>query len=590
MTGRWTLVGKSPLTGGWGDASCGGMFSPAIKQCGIDAIFVRGISPKPVYLYMDNKGAELRDASAYWGLDAVEAEEKLIADTTEKKLPRVAVIGRAGEKCSFISGVSNDKGRMAARSGMGAVMGSKRLKAVVLAGSRPMPCADPAKVRELSAALGRKVKKAKLPGFVRGYMMKLGGKALGNVPLSMPMDGSMINMLYRRWGTPVFESVCLAGGDAPVKNWQGSYKDLPGAFREYDPDKVIDIEESKYHCYSCPLGCGSMLNTEKLNNGVFAETHKPEYETMNQLGPLLLNKNLNSIFYLNELFNRAGMDSISAGGTIAWAIECYENGILTKEDTDGLELTWGNTEAIKKLAEKMIEREGFGDLLADGSKMAAKHLGRDSARYAMQVGGAELPAHDGRYDPVLALNYAAEPAPGKHTVAMSMMYAAMSLCDICSWAPPVKLHPKAEDFLPKEDVIMGNVANVCYTMLSDSAGTCYYGEMMGVHTYKLIEYLNAASGRELTGDEYMEIGKRVQTLRQMFNVKQGIDLTKVRLPKRLLGYPPLEEGPNKGVSLSHAEEQIRAHWKGFGWDEYTGIPKEESVKALGIERLLEVEI
>ncbi len=590
MAGRWNLVGKSSLTGGWGDSSCGGMFAPAIKQCGVDAIFFRGVSPKPVYLYMDSKGAEIRDASAYWGLDAVEAEEKLIADTVDKKLPRVAVIGRAGEKRSCIAGVSNDKGRLAARSGMGAVMGSKNLKAVVLAGCKPMPCADPEKVKELSAALGKKVKNAKLPGFVRGYLMKMGGKVLGNVPLSMPLDGSMLNMFYRRWGTPMFENMCLAGGDAPVKNWQGSYKDVPGAFREFDPDKVIDIEESKYHCYSCPLGCGGMLNTEKLNNGVFARTHKPEYETMNQMGPLLLNNNLESIYYLNELFNRAGMDSISAGGTVAWAIECYENGVLTKEDTDGLELTWGNTEAIKKLAEKMIERDGFGDILADGSKKASERMGRGSKRYAMHIGGAEPPAHDSRYDPMLALNYAAEPAPGKHTVAMSMMYAAMSLSDICSWAPPVKLHPKSEDFLPGEDVILSNVANVCYTMLADSAGTCYYGEMMGVHTYKLVEYLNAASGRELSGDEYMEIGKRVQTLRQMFNVKQGIDLTKVRLPKRMLGYPPLESGANKGVTVSHSEEQIRAHWRAFGWNECTGIPEETTIKALGIDKLLEEEL
>lgn len=588
MAGRWTVVGKSPLTGGWGDASCGGMFAPAIKQCGVDAIFVRGISPKPVYLYMDNTGAEIRDASKYWGLDASDAEDALINDIKGKKLPRAAVIGVAGEKLSCISGITNDHGRIAARSGMGAVMGSKRLKALVLAGTRAIPCADPETVKKLSNELGRKVKKAKLPSFLRGYMMAAGGRAMGSVPLNFPADGAMINGIYRRWGTPVFENVSIASGDAPIKNWQGSIADVPDAPREFDPDKVIEIEDSKYHCYSCPLGCGGMLNTAKLNNGAYSSTHKPEYETMNQLGVLLMNNDFNSIYLLNEIFNRAGMDSISAGGTIAWAIECYENGLLTKEDTDGLELTWGNTEAIVELAGKMVKREGFGDILADGSKRASERIGRDSEKYAMQVGGAEAPAHDSRNDPMLAVNYAAEPAPGKHTTAMTLQYSCMSLCDICSWAPRVKIHPKSLELLPREDATMANIANICYTMLADSAGACLYGEMMGVHTYKLIEYLNAAAGENRTGDEYMEIGKRVQTMRQMFNIKQGIAPNTIRLPKRMLGYPPLEGGANKGVQLHSAEEQIHLHWKCLGWDEDTGVPTEETVKALGIDRLLEV--
>ena len=589
MAGRWTVVGKSPLTDGWGDASCGGMFSPAIKQCGVDAIFVRGASEKPVYLYMDNTCAEIRDASKYWGMDAVEAEDALIADTQEKKLPRVAVIGQAGENLSRISGIVNDRGRIAARSGMGAVMGSKRLKAVVLAGSRPVPCADAEAVKKLSYELGMKVKNAKLPSFARSYLMNLSGKALGSIPLSFPMDGAMTNMFYRHWGTPMFENLSILSGDAPIKNWQGSRDDVPDALGEFDADKVIAIEESKYHCYSCPLGCGGMLNTEKLNNGVYARTHKPEYETMNQLGALLMNLDLNSVYLLNELFNRAGMDSISAGGTLAWAIESFENGLLTKADTDGLELTWGNTDSIIALAKRMITREGFGDILADGSRRASERIGRGSEQFAMHIGGAEAPAHDSRNDPMLALNYAAEPAPGKHTVAMSLQYACMSLCDICSWAPKVKVHPKSRDFLPREDVITANIANICYSMLADCAGSCFYGEMMGVHTYKLVEYLNAATGKSVSGDGYMEIGKRVQTMRQMFNIKQGIDPDKIRLPKRMLGYPPLEGGANRGVQLKYSEEQLHLHRKCFGWDERSGVPTGETVTALGIDRLMEIQ-
>lgn len=588
--GRWIAVGKSPLTNGWGDSNCGGVFSPAIKQCGVDAIFFKGISEKPVYLYMDNKTCELRDASSYWGLDATEAEERLIKDNTIKKKPCVAVIGQAGEKLSCMAGICNEGGRIAARSGLGAVMGSKHLKAIVLAGNMQIPCAEPENIKALSKEFGRKVKNANIPGFVKGTMLGVGGKLMGMVPLGYPLDGSMSNMLLRRWGTPMNTPMASKSGDAPIKNWIGTPSDIPNSTKIFNPDLVIERETAKYHCYSCPLGCGGMLDIKDVKDGKFKHTHKPEYETINQLGNLLLNGDMESIYYMNELLNRAGMDSISAGGTIAFAIECYENGLIDKNVTDGLELNWGNTEAIIELVKKIIARDGFGDILADGSKVASERLGKATERYAIHVGGAELPAHDSRNDAGLALHYAAEPAPGKHTVAMDLMYGAMSIWDICSWAPSVKVHPKGEDLLPTEDNAKRTMANACYTMLIDGMGACYYAEMMGVHTFHPVKYLNAASGWDRTGDDYMEIGKRIQTMRQMFNIKQGIEPTKVRLPNRLLGYPPLSSGPLKGVQLQHADEQISKHWEVFGWDKKTGSPLPETIVNLGINKLLEMEV
>ncbi len=590
FTGRTTIVGKSPLTDGWGDANVGGIFAPAIKQCGVDAIFFKGVSDKPVYLYVDNETCELRDASNYWGLDATEAEQKLINDNWNKKKPCVALIGQAGEKLSHMAGICNEGGRIAARSGLGAVMGSKKLKAVVLAGSKPIKCADNEAVKEISKTIARKVKKANAPDVIKGTMMGLGGLLLGALPISFPLDGALSNMLLKRWGTPMNQPMASKSGDAPIKNWTGSREDIPNAVKEFDPDKTIKRETSKYHCYACPLGCGGMLDIRDIYNGQFKHTHKPEYETSNQFGPLSLNMDYDSIMYINELLNRAGMDSISCGSTVAFAIECYENGILTKQDTDGLELTWGNTYAIVELVKKIIARDGFGDVLADGSKIAAQRIGKGSENYAMHVGGSEPAAHDSRNDPGLALAYSVEPAPGKHTVAMDLMYNAMSLCDVCSWAPPVKVHPKTEDALPTEEMAMRSVANACYTMLVDGAGWCYYGEMMGVHTLKPIDYLNAASGWNRDGDDYFEIGKRIQTMRQMFNLKQGIDPVKVTLPKRMLGYPPLKAGPLKSVQLEHADEQRQMYWKCFGWDEKTAVPLESTIDKLGINKLLEMEV
>lgn len=582
MCGRWMVVAKSPLTGGWGDANCGGVFSPAIKQCGYDAIFVRGISERPVYLYVDHAKAEIRDASPYWGLDATEAENRLIADHWVKKKPAVAVIGEAGEKCSLIAGICNDGGRIAARSGLGAVMGSKRLKAVVLAGSKPMPCADREAVNAISKELGRRLKKGSLPRMIRGGVLGFGGTMLGKLPVTVAMDGMMTVPILKKWGTPMNTTMAINSGDGPIKNWGGGPKDAPGAVRAFNPDRVIKRETKKYHCYACGLGCGGVLDISNL--GEHPHTHKPEYETLQAFGPLLLNNDLDSIFIINEMLNRAGMDSISAGNTIAWAIECYEQGILKKDQTDGLELNWGNSTDIVALVRKMITREGVGDVLADGVQRASERLG--GTQYAMHIGGQEPGMHDSRNDPQLAVHFVAEPAPGKHTIGMTMSYGTYALADICSWAPPITSLKKEEDIIPSMARAMRSVANACYAMLVDGAGGCYYGMMFGTHAWNPCKYLNAAAGWEKSGDEYMEIGKRIQTLRQMFNIKQGIDPATWRLPERMAGNPPLTNGPLKGVTLQN-DEMVRLHWQGFGWSAENGAPTQETIRALNIDALLE---
>ena len=388
LTGRWTVACKSPLTGGWGDASCGGVFAPAIKQCGYDAIFISGAAEEPVYLFCDGKTTELRGAGDLWGLDATEAENALhkALDPVCRKKPCVACIGTAGEKRSLISGICNEGGRIAARSGVGAVMGSKKLKAVALAGSLPMPCHDSETVKALSKELGQKLLKLTLPSGL-GRFLGAGGRLMGRLPV-LPMDGALTASMFREWGTHANTSLAITSGDGPIKNWGGAPRDARGMESVYEPAHISRMETVKYHCYSCPLGCGGKLNIRGRKYARFDETHKPEYETIESFGPLLLNRSLDSVLQLNEMLSRAGMDSISAGNTVAWAIECYENGILTKEQTDGLELHWGNTEAILALVEKMIRREGFGDALADGVKRVFRTLRREGIRHARRRAGA----------------------------------------------------------------------------------------------------------------------------------------------------------------------------------------------------------
>jgi aldehyde:ferredoxin oxidoreductase len=377
FTGRWSVVGKSPLTGTWGDANCGGNFSPAIKRNGYDGIFFRGISEKPVYLHVKEGKAELLDAQDLWGRDTHDAEKMLIARHGDSA--RVALIGPAGERLSLISGVCNDGGRIAARSGLGAVMGAKRLKAVVLEGRKKIAVHDREAILRLNQVCNRWVQMQ--PPFLSGSGMAWLGALMRVLPTQLALDGMLYKIFLKKWGTGSMNQMSVEMGDAPVKNWKGSNVDWGiKQSSTVNPDLICALEKRKYHCYACPLGCGGICVTKD------GEVHKPEYESVLALGALCMNGDLESIFQMNELLNRAGMDTISTGGTIAFAMECYERGILTEKETDGLDLTWGNSTAMIALVHKMIRREGIGDILADGSRAAAERIGRGASPYAMHAG------------------------------------------------------------------------------------------------------------------------------------------------------------------------------------------------------------
>ncbi|HAF63170.1 MAG TPA: aldehyde ferredoxin oxidoreductase, partial [Anaerolineaceae bacterium] len=586
MTGRWMVVCKSPLTGGWGDSNCGGNFSPAIKQCGYDGIFITGTSQEPVYLYVDNKGAEIRSAAHIWGVDAIESEKILQKENHTKKKPSVAVIGTSGENLSLISGICNDGGRIAARSGVGAVMGSKRLKAVVLAGTKPTGCYDPAAMKAISKELAVKIRKQNVPAVMHGSIFPFMGKVMGGMKKSVPIDGLLMGMLMKKWGTSMTNGLGIPTGDSPIKNWAGSAVDYNRHYyKNINPDYILERETKKYHCYSCIIGCGGICNMQGIGNNEFSESHKPEYETCAAFGGLVMNKDLDSIFYINELLNRAGMDSISAGNTVAFALECYEKGILTKDMTDGLELKWGNSQAIVSLIKKMIAREGIGNLLADGVKVAAQKLGQSSSEFAIHAGGQEPGMHDSRMDPLLGVHYSVDPTPGRHTVGSGQYYDVLRLWEKVSWAPNPGFYTKADEYIASETIALKTVSGSCYKELVDGSGGCLFAMMLGTQHWQLFEWLNAATGWNKTPDEYMEVGKRIQTLRQMFNIKHAVDPWQFQMNKRIAGHPPLQEGPLKGKSLP-IEDMMRLHWKQFGWDEKTGIPTNLTISQLDLDSII----
>jgi len=578
FTGRWMAVGKSPLTGTWGDANCGGNFSPAIKQCGYDGIMFKGISSKPVYLYIDAKTMELRDASDVWGTDAVEAEEILIKRyKTHGKVPRVACIGQAGENLSLISGICNDRGRIAARSGLGAVMGSKKLKALVLAGKKPIVPHNYDEMRSLSKTCNKWVNFQ--PPFVTGPATAYVGKLMRYLPHQLIMDGMLYKIMLRKWGTVSMNQLSVEIGDSPIKNWDGSTETWPvKSSKIVNPDIFTDCEIVKYHCYSCPLGCGGICSM----TGKYEETHKPEYETVICLGALCLNEDKDSIFYMNEMLNRAGMDTISAGHVLSFAIECYENGIITKEDTGGIEMTWGNTDAMIEMLQMMIDRKGIGDLLADGVRVAAQKIGKGANQYAIHAGGQEPAAHDGRADPGFAIHYCVEPTPGRHTIGAYLYYEMFQLWKRLDYLPKPKiLYHKDTKYTVDDEKTHMAAACSKYMNIINGLGACMFGAFLGVTRTPLFDWLNAATGWEKSADEIMEIGHRIQTIKQEFNIKHGIEPNDNKLPLRTLGHPPQDKGANKGRSVN-LDKLMSEYWQYFGWDTKTGKPTMETKQKLGI--------
>lgn len=578
FTGRWMAAAKSPLTGTWGDANCGGTLSPTIKQCGYDGIFVTGVSDHPVYLYVDSHGPELRDATGLWGMDTIETEETLKKLVAGNREPSVACIGPAGERLSLIAGISNDGGRMAARSGLGAIMGSKMLKAVVLSGSRPMGSENPEEMLRLSRVCARHVTQdIPLPP---GRAMPLLGALLRHLPATMRMDGGLSIPMFRKWGTCGMDQASVEWGDTPVRNWSGSEKDYHRRLSNaIDPDRILAREQRKYHCYSCPLGCGGICAWQG------SETHKPEYETIAAFNALLMCTDLDAVFAINDRLNRAGMDTISAGGTIAWALEAWEKGVITSADTDGLELHWGDSAAALRLVDLMIAREGIGELLADGSLQAARHFGHGSESFAIQAGGQEIAMHDPRLDPGYALHASVEPTPGRHTTGCQVYYDMYRLWTrVPSLPKPRLLSAKRSKYRADAAQAAIAVANSCFTQLYNGAGLCMFGAMLGVDRIPVFEWLNAATGWHMTPAEYMTVGRRIQTVRQLFNVREGIDLRSLAINPRAAGHPPLLRGANRGRSVQ-LTALMRDYWEHIGWDPETGVPSPSTIAELGIAPL-----
>ncbi len=575
FSGRYMAVGKSPLTGGWGDANGGGSFGPEIKKCGYDGLIFTGKAQESRYVLIQEGNIEILDASDIWGLDIIQAEDKLKQKHGNKI--KTAGIGRAGELKSCISGIANDKGRIAARSGLGAVMGSKNLKMIVLKGNEKVPLLDKDKFMEHVRNYNKGYKAKDAKGVSKWLLGRIPNMAKMFRLIKMPMAGgppNMVRSVYHNLGTPSGNTLSAETGDSPVKNWGGiGMYDFPFSTmsKHLSATKIHEYRIRQYGCFSCPVQCGAILSIPEID---MMETHMPEYETCCAFGAMLQNNDLMTIFKINDLCNRAAIDTISTGSTVAFAIECFENGLITKEDTDGLELSWGNSEAILELVKKIINREGIGDILADGANSAAEKIGKNTIKFAMTSLGQEIAMHNPRAYESLAFSYAYDPTPGRHTTASIDFFEIGSAEAFLQGIHLPKKWKKDQNLKAKAQKIITGLHQVV-----SAAGLCMFSTMFG--PYPILELINAMTGWDINIDEIIEIGLRIQNLRQAFTLREGIKLTENRLPGRVIGDPTDEKGPLKGITVNY-EDFYKLYCQEMGWNQENGYPLKDTLQELDL--------
>jgi aldehyde:ferredoxin oxidoreductase len=545
-SGRFTVVCKSPLTNAWADSNSGGYWGPELKYAGFDAVFIKGSAKGPVYLRIFEGKAELRDASDLWGKNTQETEEIIKRETGDEKV-KVACIGPSGESKSLISGIVNENGRIAARSGVGAVMGSKRLKAVVVRGRDKVPVAHPEKLQEVQKAYFKLFKNS-------NFQQNLAARGTG---------GGL--------------SFLVGIGDSALKNWDHhGTESMPNCTR-LDSGNMEPFKLRRYGCHSCVVRCGAIVRVEKGGFVTEGEVHRPEYETLASFGSNCLNDNIEAVIRANEICNLYGMDTIAVGNLIAFAMECYEKGVIGRGDTDGLDLSWGNAGAIVSLTEKIARREGFGALLADGPRTAADRIGRGAEKWAMHVCGQALPYHDPRTSPAQGTGYFADANPARHVESSGTqtLEQGRALGD-----DPVLSTPALDrygDYGSKGPMLaLGSQFFQFYS----SAGLC--GLLLLGSTVPAAEYVAAVTGWEMDWSEALRAGQRIQTVRQAFNAREGIVPDDFCLPERLL--PPLEVGVSAGQRIDF-ETMKASYFTTMGWDLKSGRPYPATWRELGLDEL-----
>lgn len=533
-SGRHFVISKSPATGGITFTSSGGTWAAEMKKAGYDAIIVKGKAKKPAYLWIKDDNVELRDASSFWGKFVSEVDDGIRGETDKEA--KVLTIGPAGEKKSFIAAVINEKYRAAGRTGLGAVMGSKNLKAIAVKGEKDVEVAD-------GIGLARAVNKA---------MKKISESGVTK-------EGGGLNA----YGTAVLTNIMNASGIYPTRNFQsGTFADAEKISGERMAETIL---KEKTACFECPMECGRWV---KVESGKYAgvEGESLEYETSWAFGGQCGVNDLNALARANYLCNEFGMDTISAGSTIGFAMELMDRGIITK-DKVGLNLVFGNDESMIEMIELMGKREGFGEVLADGTRVAARKIGKGSEYYAMQVKGLELPAYDPRGVFGLGLNFATANRGGCHVSGYTI---AAEILGVPLKADPFDSSEKKVDLT----ILFQNL-----TASVDSSSNCLFLTFaLGAEDYTdMIKY--AVGWKDYSIEEFLSTGERIFALERLFNRREGFGRKDDKLPERLLKEPSPEGAPKGQVHPLEKMLDMYYSKRGYGKD---GHPEAKTLKKLGL--------
>ncbi len=543
QSGRYEVGAKSPLTGLYGEANSGGHWGAELKHAGFDAIIVRGRCKKPTYLFIEDGKAELRDAKQLWGRSTLETEaalkERHGGDT------QVASIGQAGENLVRFAAIMTNY-RAAARTGLGAVMGSKRLKAVAVRGSLDLEVAGLKRFERLADAARKKLLLHKFSASTTKY------------------------------GTTILVELMSEIGRFPTRNFQSGV--FGGAVKIGGEQIVRKFKFKDRACFSCPLRCEVYVQA----SGGLPSEGKIEYETLSSLGGRCGNSDLEKLLHANRLCNLYGIDTISCGGVIAFAMECYERGLLTKRETDGIVLGWGNADAIIECIEKIARREGFGAKLAEGTARFAKGFGKAAEGFTMVVKGMDEPAQDGRAQKSMGLSHATANRGADHLTSFEVL-SEVGFVEEIERRFGKKVMPEAADRLnPKYKALMvRDGENFCAVV--DSLVACKFGAVWPPAFY-FADY--AAALTTVTGVHYTErdlrtIGERIFTLERAFDIREGITAKDDRLPERLIK-EPAPEGPPKG-HVVELDYMLRQYYKLRGWNQKTGWVPRSRLRALGLD-------
>ncbi len=553
---RMVASAKSPLTGAIGDSQCGGFFPAQMKYAGYDGIVVRGRSPKPVYLWIKDGEVEIRDASHLWGKITPDCEDIIKEELGDKKI-EVLQIGPAGENLVRYASMINMCNRANGRTGMGAVMGSKNLKAVAVRGSWLPRAADPKKFTEL---------------------FRVGTKRIPDTPAVQFMTVH---------GTTGDVAGVNAIGMLPTRNMnEGQFEGFETISGELMTETILKERDT---CYSCTVRCKPTVETEYKGRKVSPRFGGPEYETMATFGSYCAVDNMHAVALANQLCNHYGMDTISCGATVAFAMECYENGLLTKEDTGGIDLHWGNADAMVQLVEMVGKREGFGKLAGEGSERMAKWIGKNADDYVITSKGQEAPAHMPQFKRSLGIIYAVNSFGADHESSEHDPFIEKGNADemaIRNMAQLGLTELQEPGSLNAYKMKMASVTQRVYSAM-DCFALCLFVWGVGWQLYSpqdTVDMLNSATGWDMDIKELVTVGERRINMMRAFNMREGFTRQDDEMKKKF--FEPLRgTGPTAGVYMTREEfESMKdEYYRQMDWDVASGNPSPEKLKSLGLE-------